>query len=388
MNSKKLVILSVVALLAVVIGVWLASERTTSDTRENAALYPDLAKNLDKADAVRIFTAGDKLAVEIARKDSEWRVSQRNDYPADEPKVRKLLVSLADAKLREQKTSNAENYTALGVEDVSGEKASGVRIEIGGVEPAVNLIVGKRGPGLESQYVRRAGEAQSWLIDADIDKSSSPQDWLRKSILDVGADRIQSATIQTGNAKPYSATKNSRADADFAVSGIPKGKELSSPSAANSLATALSNLTLSDVQPAASDTKPAAHATYRTFDGLVVELDGWSRDDKYYLAARTSYDPELAERFKLPSAQSKDDGEDQFEAGATEEADDANETEGAPAQSDDNAETETAKADSSTKKNVEKEAKDLAQKLSGWAYEIPKYKYDQIFKPLDELLKD
>jgi hypothetical protein len=373
MNSKKLLILCLIAIVAIAGGVWLAGERASNGGETTAKLYPDLDKKLNDTTSIAIFTAGDKKSVELARKENVWRITERHSYPADETKLRKLLVSIADAELSEEKTSNPENYASLGVEDLSNAAATGVRIEVSGVEPPVNLIVGKQGPGVQSRYVRRAGEEKSWLVDTQIDNSSTPKDWLRKSILDVSADRIQSATITTPNAKPYSATKAARADANFAVEGLPKGKELSSPTAANGLATALAGLTLSDVEPAnAFSAKPEAQATFRTFDGLVIELDGWSRDDKRFIAARAQHDAALAERFKLPAAESKD------EAAKQENSNEASK--------DQQKKAEEPTKDAA-KPNVAEEAKTTGDKLTGWVFEIPDYKYDSIFKPLQEMLK-
>ncbi|MGH8187463.1 MAG: DUF4340 domain-containing protein, partial [Steroidobacteraceae bacterium] len=251
MTSQKLSILVIVAVLALVAGVWLAGRQSGSSADSvQQALYPELKQQLDSVTAVRIFKAGDARAVEMQRKDNGWVVSERSDYPADEPKVRKLLVALADAKLYEEKTSNAEQYKTLGVEDTTAADASGVRIELAGTAKPVNLIVGNQAVGARSHYVRRAGEPQSWLVDTNIDTSAAPDAWVRKDIIEVSADRVQSVTVGAKGAKPYTAAKNERADANFAVEGLPKGKSLSSPSVANSFATALTGLSLADVQPA------------------------------------------------------------------------------------------------------------------------------------------
>jgi hypothetical protein len=382
MNSKSLGILSLVALAAIGGGIWLAGERASSDLESAAALYPDLKKSLNNATALRIHTAGDKLAVEIARKDDKWGVSERQGYPADDAKLRKVLLALANAELRERKTSNPKNYASLGVEDVSDAKATGVRMEVIGVQPAVNLIVGKQGPGVDSQYVRKVGEEQSWLIDTNVDTSSTPQDWLRKSILDITADRIQSATIETKGAKPYSVAKSSRADADFKVEALPKGKELSSPSAANSIATALAGLTLSDVQPASAMTaKPDARATYRTFDGLIVELEGWSQDDKRFVTARASHDSALAERFKTPAAAADKEVKEETKEGAKDTATTTAATEAGADKAGDKP------AATAPKPSGPEEATSTNERLSGWVFQIPDYKYDAIFKPLEDMLK-
>jgi hypothetical protein len=375
MNSKKLLVLFLIAIVAIGTGIWVAGHRSSTPTESFTKLYPELDQKLNDATSVSIFTAGEKKSVELVREDNAWRVKERNNYPADESKLRKLLVSIAESEVREEKTSNPQNYASIGVEDLTNESATGVRIQIDGIEPAVSLIIGKQGPAVESRYVRRAGEAQSWLVDTQIDSSSAPKDWLRKSIVDVSADRIQSATITTPGAKPYSAVKASRADANYTVEGIAKGKELSSPTAANGLATALASLTLSDVQTANSlDTKPEAQAIYRTFDGLVIELDGWSKEDKRFVAIRTRYDADLAERFKVPAA------EDTKEAPSKPEG--SSEAKRAEPQ---DAKTATQTA---AKPNVAEESKTLSEQLSGWVYEIPDYKYDAIFRPLQEMLKE
>ena len=72
--------------------------------------------------------------------------------------------------------------------------------------------------------MRRAGEPQSWLINATIDTSATPEAWLRKDIIDVSADRMQSATVTAKGAKPYTAAKSARADANFAVEGLAEGQ--------------------------------------------------------------------------------------------------------------------------------------------------------------------
>lgn len=375
MNTNKLLVLAVAAIAAIGLGIWLSSDRASQNETTSAALYPELKKTLNDATAVTIFTAGDKQAVKIARKDSAWVVSERHGYPADDAKVRKLLLGLANAKVREEKTSNPESYASLSVEDVSAENASGIRVEVSGVQPPVNLIVGKPGLSLDTQYVRKAGDSQSWLIDTDIDTTSLPQDWLSKTLLEISADRVQSASVQFKGAKPYTAAKNAKTDADLSVTGLPKGKQLSSPSAANTLASALTALPLSDVQPAKQlEGAPDVTATYQTFDGLVLELKGWSKDDKRYLAGQARFDAALADRFKVSSEPAKPAADKEQQP-----------ADGAPPVTDQADASEKPKAATN---NAADEANSLNERLSGWVFEIPEYKYNTIFKPVDDLLAD
>ncbi len=366
MTSRRLLILGIAAIVAIAAGVWLAGRQGSSGSSPgNSALYPGLKEQLNSVTAIQIYKAGDARVVELRRQGDSSTVSERDNYPADEGKLRRLLVAIADAKVYEEKTSNPEAYATLGVEDTTGNSATSMRIELDGTPKPVNLIIGKQGAGAKSTYVRRAGEQQSWLINTSIDTSGTPEAWLRKDIIDVSADRVQSASVETKGAKAYTAAKSTRADANFTIEGLPKGKSPSSPSAANTAATALTGLSLSDVRAASAfqSTPPAAHATFKTFDGLVVEADGWVRDEKHYIALRPSFDAALAERFKVAAApvEEKDDKKD---AAAT-----------APAQ-----------PPQPVAPNVAEDAKKSAAKVAGWVYEVPDYKYESIFKPVDQLV--
>jgi hypothetical protein len=365
MTSRRLLILGIVAIVAIVAGVWLADRQSSSGTSAGtSALYPGLKEQLNAVNAVHIYKAGDARVVALVRKDEAWQVSDRDSYPADDAKVRKLLIALADAKIVEQKTSDPAQYATLGVEDTKGTGATSLRIELAGTPKPVAVIVGKQGIRARSNYVRRAGETQSWLIDATLDTSATPDAWLRKDIIDVSADRMQSATVSAKEGKPYTAAKSTRADQNFAVEGLPKGKSLSAPTAANSVATALTALSLADVKPASAfqSTPPAARATFKTFDGLVVEADGWVQDQKHYVAVRPSFDAAQAERFKV-ATKPVEEKKDEKKEGA-----------------------ETPAPTPPPAPNVAEDAQKVAAKVTGWVYEIPDYKYESIFKPVEQLV--
>ncbi len=391
MTSRTLLILSIAAILAVGAGLWFSRQPSSPSAGAYGELYPRLKEQLGSISAVRIFDAGEVLAVELVPEESpqeatpgkRWGVAERAGYPADESMLRQLLLSIAEATIYEEKTSNPEQYATLGVEDVSAADASGIRIELTGPQPAVNLIVGKHGVSARSTYVRRAAESRSWLIDTRIDADTAPDAWLRESIIDVSADRIQSAAVNIQGAGPYTAAKAARADADFAVTGLPRGKSLSSPSAANGFATALAGLALSDVQTRDDfgATPPEAQASFMTFDGLVVTLDGWTRDDEHFIALQATFDPAQAEKFKIATA---------ADAGQAESAADAKEPQGQTGESMPSETTAAAGSDQDSNpapaSTVQQEIQATQARVEGWVYQIPDYKYEGIFKPLDDLL--
>jgi hypothetical protein len=353
MTSRRLLILAVIAIVAVAAALMLANKRTSTAQAPSDLIYPELKSQADSIKAIRIYKAGDTRALELIRNGAEWTLTERGGYPVAAVKARRLVQALSDAKIAEEKTSDPAKYAALSVEDVAAADAKGVRIEIEGPATPVNLIVGKDGPGGKSSYVRRAGDKQSWLVNTQLSASPDIGDWLDKEIINVSADRVQSAVVAIEGQKPYTATKSARADADFSVDPLPKGKALSSPSAANSASSALMGLALDDVEPKSvvANGKPSARATFKTFDGLVIDIHGYKKDAQRYITLTPTYDAALAEKFHIKTA------------------------------TDDKAKPEAAAP------NVEEEAKAAAAKVANWAYRIPDYKYDAIFRPMDELLK-
>ena len=79
-----------------------------------------------------------------------YLVAERADYPADLPKLKKLLLAMGDAKIREEKTSNPDSYAVIGVEDPSQPGATGTQIELTALE--FRLL---------STFMERAGRVQT-----------------------------------------------------------------------------------------------------------------------------------------------------------------------------------------------------------------------------------
>ncbi|HTE40631.1 MAG TPA: DUF4340 domain-containing protein [Steroidobacteraceae bacterium] len=358
MNSRQVAILGGIMLALVGLAGWIAISRTPAPP-DKVALYPVLKGQLDKITAIKISKAGDVTAVELERQGDEWRVKQRN-FAADRSKVRSLLLALENTQLNEEKTSNPASYATLGVEDVNSPTAGGSRVELTGIEPPIQLIIGKQDPTTQFAFVRRVGEKQSWLLSQSLIASTEVSQWLRRDLINVPADRVQEIAIQPGSGPRYAIVKTSRAEQNFDVNGVPKGREVNSVGATNSLAQTLSNLELDDVRPVAelASQKPAGHTTFQTFDGLIVEIDGYDMEGKHWIVLKPSFDGELAKRFHTAPAEAK--------PGETKT---------------------TAESLATLLANGESEANLTARKVDGWAFEVASFKYDVLFKPLEQLLK-
>ncbi|MBC7984260.1 MAG: DUF4340 domain-containing protein [Candidatus Obscuribacterales bacterium] len=355
MNSRALAVLTACAVLIILGAWWLSTARAPSSPQTAAKLYPELKGKLDAIQGLRIFGPGNQLNVEIVRTGEGFSVQQRAGYKAETAKINNLLTNLADAKLSEEKTSNPANYATLGVQAPQEEKAKSARLEITGTP--INLIVGRTDPASRATYVRRNDEATSWLVDVELNIPTEPKQWLQRNLLDVAANRVFDARIELAGVKPYSLKKTDIRATNFDVEGIPKGREVESVAEANAIAQALVDLRLDDVRPASelANAKSVGRVAVRTFDGLVVEIDGYGSDEMPWVIFKASDDDAIAKRFHQPDPSAPKDQPD-------------------------------ASLAAITQKNTDESAA-INKRVSGWAYAIPAQKYDALFKPLEQLLK-
>lgn len=362
MTGRRLIVLVILALLAIVGAVWLSSER---DLRRGESagspVFPTLSGALNDITEVRLVKAGGQTAVTLKRGEKHWQVVERSLYPADGGKLRKLLIDLAELRILEQKTSNPENYAVLGVEDVSAPTATGVRLELSGAPQPIALIVGKSAGG-RSSYARAGESAASIVVTPALTLDTEPKNWLDRVVVDIAANRVQQASISGGKGAAYIALRESRERTDLTVRDLPKGRELASPTAANPIASAFSGLSFEDVRAVPADEQwgtDAAQAEYRLFDGTILEITGRKDGEQHWIRLTARFDDAQQQRFVV-----------------------------APA-----AETQTPTAPASPPVSEPKpeearsQAQVLAARFAGWAYEIPAYQYDALFRPLDELLK-
>jgi hypothetical protein len=329
MTARRVTILLIAAVLVIVLAVWLSSKRQVErGTLAGDPVVTGLEKNaLNSITEVRL-SKGDGTRTTLKKGATDWLVGER-EYPADSGKVRKLLLDLAALNVVEEKTRTPENYPVLGVEDTTSPKATGTRVDAVTATKTYSLIVGKSS-GAKSGYVRVVNMPQSFLAAPLIAPDADPRRWLDHALIDIPQDRIKEFVVKPAQGAGYTASRATKEQPDFAVAEVPKGRELSSPAAADPIAGSLAGVSLDDVQRAPT-TPPAgvSHAVFNTFDGLKIDVAGRKDGSKTLV----SFTP------------------------------------------------------SSIAKETEAEAKTLAARLNGWEFEIPSYKYDGLFRPLDDLLK-
>jgi hypothetical protein len=359
MNQKKFSILAVAAVVLLVAGVWISMHRAGERAdMGGGSVFADLQAALGEVEEIRL-SKGDGSRTTLRRNAGGWTVVERQ-YPADAARVRELALGLASLRIIERKTSDPANYARLGVEAPDTPTAASILVEVVAGKKTWSLIVGKGADG-RAVYVRRPTEAGSALAQPFITADPDQKRWVDRLIVDIPGANVHDIAIKPSNGPGYLLTRADRGSADLTLSPIPKGRTPVSSMSLNAQADALTAFNFDDVRPVTDTaTAPADVATYRTFDGQVIEISGRREGEKAFVRFSTRRDPQLAAKFPAPPP----DPVVPPPAGVA-----------APA-----APPETAKAPDQT---VEK----LGARAQGVEYEVPTYKYEAIFKKQEELLE-
>jgi hypothetical protein len=364
MSQRNVLIL--VAAVVVLVGLVLVGQRGSGGGAGGKLLLPQLEAALSDIERVAITKANNESVVTLERKAEGWVATNKNGYPADIGKLRQGLQALAEAKILEQKTADPTLYSHLGVEDVTGDKAAGLAVALTAKGKELPGLILGNPDGSKHRYVRRAGEAQSYLIDKNPEFARGVGQWLDAQIIDVRSDRIAQITITQTDGQVLNISKPNKDAANYDVADIPKGRELLYPGVANVIGYSLRELNLEDVEPATASppAKPAV-VEFRTFDGLVVRAEGEKRGDASWVGFSASVDAERAARVA---------------AAAT--------TPTPPAQGA-GAPVDGAKpvAPPAATPNAAEEAARINAKVGPWRYKIATFQYDQMTRRLADLLK-
>jgi hypothetical protein len=329
-----LLIVTVVA-LAIAIATYAAQNRWSQPKISGAGLFPGLAPQANRIARVEI-KQGDKALV-LARDKDAWSLADRGGFPAKPDAVRALLIKLAGTELVEPKTRNKDRYQLLELEDPSGKDSKSRLVRLlddkGGV--IAETIVGKKrfdalGGSKSATYVRKPGEAQTWLSNADLDVSLGLREWVQANVLDVPIAKIAKLTVDIPGEEPLVLARDTADATKYTLVGMPEDKKLKEGAGLDSIARAAGNIELEDVRklsvaaPVPSDMSVAK-----------IEADGG-----------------LGVTLKL-----RKEGEDTWVS------------------------IEAVGADGDAKKTAE----DIAKRAQGWEFKIPAYKAQSILKRRSDL---
>jgi len=391
MNQKTLLGLAIAAAVALGAAALAThfNQPASEVSADDAWLAPALRDHVNEVSRVVVKGAGDKTLATLVRGDKGWTLAEKGGYAVDSGKLRDLLLKLADAKLVEQKTSNKDKYAALGVQDISDTGAKGVQVELQGLAQPLDVIVGDANPH-GGNYVRRAGDAQSWLTAATINVDKDAANWLRKDVASVPAARIANVTLAHADGSTVKIAKAAESDANFTLADVPKGRESGDAFTINGIAGTLDGLRFDDVLPAkeAAPEANALKARFETFDGVAIDVTAWEKDGKDRAVLVASLDAAQADK-GIASAQAKVKAEYEKAVADAQKPDsdekDAEKNDDAPIKP--LVETDAAKDRENRLADLDKQVAELNARFDGWTFVLPAYKYANLNKSLADLLK-
>ena len=329
-----LAVITVMA-LALAIATYASQNRWSQAKVAGAALFPGLAAQASRI--TRIELKQDDKALALARGDQGWSLADRGGYPAKPGAVRALLVKLAEAELVEGKTRNKDRFALLELEDPAGKdtKSRSLRLIDDQGNVIAGTLVGKKrwdafGGSKSGTYVRKPGDSQTWLSNADLDLSLNVRDWVQAGVLDVPSPKIAKLTLELPGEEPLVIAREAADPAKYALVGLPEGKKLKEGAGVDAIVRAVGNIELDDVRKAVAS--PAGEVSVAK-----IEADGG-----------------LAITVRL-----RKDGEDTWVS------------------------LDASGAEADAKKTAE----DIVKRTQGWEYKVPAYKAQSILKRRADLIE-
>jgi Domain of unknown function (DUF4340) len=210
MSKQRFTALLIAAVLAISGALYLSAQRNAQRETQGAALLPSLAGELNSVTSLSVRRGSATPTVTVHEKDGRWTVAERGDYPADVSKLHKLLQALSEAKIVEQKTSKRTSFAIIGVEDPGLPGAAGAEISITAQNGKHAVIIGK--PIGQGNFARRSNEETSYSVEPAISFETEPRYWIDSKLIDIAAAAIQSVEIKP-SAQPAYTVRRGKAGA-------------------------------------------------------------------------------------------------------------------------------------------------------------------------------
>lgn len=360
-NKKHLTVLATATVIFIIATIF--SESTDKEiSGAGDLLYPGLLEKANDVSEIKIQRNSGTLT--LKNNNGMWQVAENNGYPADLNKVRELVLGVANLLRIEPKTKKAENYTRIGLQDITEDGSPAVHVQLGiGTETVADLIIGNNKTSHAdssklSYYVRTASDPQSWLVDGKLPDKWEPKNWLEANIFEVDRARIKQVIVDHPDGEKVYIHRKDSSVRDFTLDSLKPGEEVTAPFEINNIATTFTKMTFDDVvseKAAGVETVPAYTAKLATFDGLVVTFQPYKKDDKHLVKYSASYDESMVSS-TVPV-------------------------------SDDAAENKPSSDKLKSAEQVKKEVEKYNGIWSGWMYQIPEFRITNIGKKKADFLK-
>ncbi len=296
MRPISILLLALITLASAIGAIVVSSGRQGAvEVTKGDRLFPGLGVKLAQAQSIEIDGAAGKT--QLTRSGDGWLLADKDGYPARPDGVRRLLAGVAELETVEAKTRTPALLDRLELSDLTAKDSKATQIVIKDAQGGVlaGFLLGKKRPtplgaqpapqGQEMLYVRRVGEAQSWLALGQIDLRKASVDWTDKAVVDLGPTKFKTVAVIRPDAAGFTLTRAAGDSRDYALEGIPEGSKLKSQFDVNSIAASLESLNFEDVAKAPTDLPtPYVSVVWTAEDGLAVTLRLMKRGDQPWIS--------------------------------------------------------------------------------------------------------
>lgn len=195
-------------LLAIIISTFVVLTGINSSNWNDKSSYgqyyfPGLNQKINDVDKIKLSQSDNVF--EIVREDDIWLLKNKDDYPADNNKVKTNLFALSNAIKIEPKTERDSLLKKLHLEDPFEPGSKSYLMELYNDDTIIaSAVIGKRKPNLLKRgefgvYLRETDGYKSWLVSGNINASDGIKNWISTRLLEFIPDDISSMTVTRGN---------------------------------------------------------------------------------------------------------------------------------------------------------------------------------------------
>lgn len=306
MNRKQFsLLIAVLAVLGAL--VWALKQRDESSwSQSESRVGQALLKKFDVNDVAAIQLDNGRTGVSLVKKEGQWRVKERGDYPANFNMIGDLLLKIQDQKIIQSDMITAEQLPQLELTEPTKDKPSATSVELNDASGKTisKLLLGKRytkkGAGgadmPAGRYAMVAGDDKTVaLIDNPLlDSEPKPDAWLNKDF--VRAEKVKAMTFNNDDGSAGWKMVRDQEAGEWRLADA-KPSEKFDATRGTSAVNAISMMSFIDVvaSTASLDTgmdKPRT-VVVETFDGLTYtfRIGNAASDDNQYIGVTVSGEP-------------------------------------------------------------------------------------------------
>ena len=305
MNRKQFsILLAVLAILGSV--VWsLKTSDDSSWTQTANRVGQTLIPNFPINDVADIHIDNGRTSVRLVKKDGQWRVKERGDYPANFALISDFLLKIRDQKIIQSDAITPDQRPDLYLIEPIKDKPSAIAVELKDAKKKSigRLLLGKRlmkkGPtGAEvpaGRYVMVGADEKTAALVADtlLESEAKPEMWTSKEFVRV--EKVKSLTFKADDGATVWQMRREKDGGDWQLADV-KPNEKFDATRGTSAVNAISMMNFVDVvsSTASLDTGmgKARSMIAETFDGLTYtfRIGNTTADENQYISVSVSGD--------------------------------------------------------------------------------------------------